>query len=111
MSRRKENICGNEKSRAALSQTDESAAGLVQERSTQWPEHVMGAKYVRLLEKQLRSLRDENLHGNRELFLDDVFVVYLLAFFNPVVRSLRTVEDLSQTRQAQPMVEFCDRRK
>jgi hypothetical protein len=33
MSRRKENICGNEKSRAALSQTDESAAGLVQERS------------------------------------------------------------------------------
>jgi len=71
----------------------------------------MGAKYVRLLEKQLRSLRDENLHGNRELFLDDVFVVYLLAFFNPVVRSLRTVEDLSQTRQAQPMVEFCDRRK
>ena len=70
-------------------------------KSTQWPEKVIGAKYVRLLERQLRQLRDQTAHGNRELFLDDVFVVYLLAFFNPVIRSLRTVEDLSQTRQAQ----------
>jgi hypothetical protein len=62
---------------------------------------VVGAKYVRLLEKQLRTMRDEAAHGNRRLFLDDVLVVYLLAFFNPTVRSLRTVEDLSQTRQAQ----------
>lgn len=67
----------------------------------QWPERVIGAKYVRLLEKHLHALRDETAHGNRQLFLDDVFVAYLLAFFNPVVRSLRTVEDLSQTRQAQ----------
>lgn len=70
-------------------------------RSAQWPEKVIGAKYVRLLEQQLRTMRDETAHGNRRLFLDDVFVVYLLAFFNPTVRSLRTVEDLSQTRQAQ----------
>lgn len=69
--------------------------------STQWPEKVIGAKYVRLLEKQLRGLRNENSHGNQQLFLDDVFVVYLLAFFNPLVRSLRTIEDLSQTPQAQ----------
>lgn len=27
-------------------------------------------------------------------------MVYLLAFFNPTIRSLRTIEDLSQTRQA-----------
>lgn len=82
-------------SRAALSQSD------APEETRQWPEKVIGAKYVRLLEKHLRSLRNENAHGNRQLFLDDVFAVYLLAFFNPVVRSLRTVEDLSQTRQAQ----------
>lgn len=67
----------------------------------QWPGQVIGVKYVRLLEKQLNQLRDETAHGNQRLFLDDVFVVYLLAFFNPIVRSLRTVEDLSQTRQAQ----------
>lgn len=69
--------------------------------TTRLPEKVIGAKYVRLLQKQLRSLREEDAHGNRQLFLDDVFVAYLLAFFNPTVRSLRTVEDLSQTSQAQ----------
>jgi hypothetical protein len=35
------------------------------------------------------------------LFLDDVFVAYLLAFFNPSIRSLRVIEDFSQTVQAQ----------
>ena len=66
-----------------------------------WPAEVLGGKYVRLLEKQLRQLRSEEEHGNRRLFLDDVFVAYLLAFFNPTVRSLRTIEDFSQTVQAQ----------
>jgi hypothetical protein len=65
-----------------------------------WPEPLIGAKYVRLLQKQLDGLRSEPQHGNQKLFLDDVFVVYLLAFFNPSIRSLRTIEDLSQTRQA-----------
>lgn len=66
-----------------------------------WPEQVVGAKYVRLLQKELQQLRDENPHGNRELFLDDVFIVYLLALHNPILRSLRTIEDFSQTKQAQ----------
>jgi transposase len=35
------------------------------------------------------------------LFLDDVVIAHLLAFFNPTLRSLRTIEDFSQTRQAQ----------
>ena len=52
-----------------------------------WPEQVIGGKYIRLLEKQLQTLREEAGHGNQALFLDDVFVVYLLAFFNPSVRS------------------------
>ena len=66
------------------------------------PKTILGAKYVRLLEKQVQQLRDEEQqHGNRELFLDDVFVAYLLAFFNPTIRSLRTIEDLSLTNQAQ----------
>ena len=70
-----------------------------------WPEKLIGAKYVRLLEKQLEKLRDEDAHGNQKLFLDDVFVTYLLAFFNPTIRSLRTIEDLSQTQQAQKLLE------
>lgn len=66
----------------------------------EWPSVVMGGKYVRLLEQYVRRLRSE-AHGNRELFLDDVFIALLLSFFNPTVRSLRTIEDFSQTRQAQ----------
>jgi hypothetical protein len=54
-----------------------------------------------MLEKHLRALRQDGAHGNRRLFLDDVVVVHLLAFFNPTLRSLRTLEDFSQTRQAQ----------
>jgi hypothetical protein len=54
-----------------------------------------------MLEKHVRSLRDADAHGNRQLFLDDVVVAHLLAFFNPTLRSLRTIEDFSQTRQAQ----------
>jgi hypothetical protein len=66
-----------------------------------WPEQVVGAKQIRSLERLIEGLRQEKPHGNRELFLDDVFVAYLLAFFNPALRTLRTIEDFSQTRQAQ----------
>ena len=66
-----------------------------------WPEPITGGKYVRMLEKHARSLRGADAHGNRQLFLDDVVIAHLLAFFNPTLRSLRTIEDFSQTRQAQ----------
>ena len=66
----------------------------------EWPTTVMGGKYVRLLEQHVRKLRDGQ-HGNRQLFLDDLFIALLLAFFNASIRSLRTIEDFSQTRQAQ----------
>lgn len=66
-----------------------------------WPEPLIGGKYVRILDKLIRTLRPEDAHGNRILHLDDVLVSYLLAFFNPAIRSLRTVEDFSKTQQAQ----------
>jgi hypothetical protein len=66
-----------------------------------WPEQVLGGKHIRTLERLIKELREKDPHGNRDLFLDDVFSSYLLAFFNPSLRSLRTLEDFSQTRQAQ----------
>lgn len=66
----------------------------------EWPTTVMGGKYVRMLERHVRKLR-EGQHGNRQLFMDDLFIAQLLAFFNATIRSLRTIEDFSQTRQAQ----------
>jgi hypothetical protein len=51
---------------------------------------------VRTLEDYLKRLRALYPHPNRVLFYDDVLIAYLLAFFNPAVRSLRLIEDLSQ---------------
>ncbi len=66
-----------------------------------WPGRIIGATHVHALERFVAGLREQQPHGNRDLFLNDVFVAYLLAFFNPALRSLRTIEDFSQTRQAQ----------
>ncbi|SIO02667.1 Transposase DDE domain-containing protein [Singulisphaera sp. GP187] len=66
-----------------------------------WPDQVVGAKHIHSIERLIAQLRDQDPHGNRDLFLDDVFVAMLLAFFNPTLRTLRTIEDFSQTRQAQ----------
>jgi hypothetical protein len=66
-----------------------------------WPEQVIGGKYVQQLQGYVDELRESDPHGNRKLFLDDVFVTYLLAFFNPTLRTLRTLEDFSQSHEAQ----------
>ena len=60
-------------------------------------EDLFGGKYVRTLQGHLDRLRAAHPHPNRTLFFDDVAVAYLLAFFSPSLRSLRTLEDASQT--------------
>ncbi len=74
------------------------------EESVVWPHQVKGGKHVRSLQALLQDLRESDPHPNRELFLDDVFVMHLLAFFNPSIRSLRTFEDSSKTRQVQRLL-------
>jgi hypothetical protein len=49
-------------------------------------------------------LRDESAHGNRQLFLDDMFVTYLLAFLSSTIRLLRSIEGFSQTVRARKHV-------
>jgi hypothetical protein len=66
-----------------------------------WPETVQRGALIEMLRKHVEGRRAEDRHGNRALFLDDVFIAYLLAFFNPSIRTLRTIEDFSQTQQAQ----------
>src|SRR5829696_3510687 len=60
-------------------------------------EELFGGLYVRSVHAHLARLRAAHAHPNRTLFFDDVTVAYLLAFFSPSVRSLRTIEDFSQT--------------
>ena len=42
------------------------------------------------------AIVQDSVHGNCRLFLSDTLLVLLAAFFNPTVRSLRLVEQLSQ---------------
>lgn len=76
-----------------------------EERPPEWATTVQGGKHVALLQDHLEALRrehpDDDAHGNRRLFANDVVVALLLAFYNPTLKSLRTIEDFSQTRQAQ----------
>jgi hypothetical protein len=64
-------------------------------------EDLFGGKYVRSLQAHLARLRKAHAHPNRTLFFDNVAVAYLLAFFSPAIRSLRTLDDFSQTPEMQ----------
>jgi hypothetical protein len=76
-----------------------------QRREARPPAAVRGLKYLKPLMRHLKKLRAgaaaASAHGNRVLFTDDLVVAYLVAFFNPACRSLRAIEDLSQTPAAQ----------
>jgi hypothetical protein len=57
---------------------------------------LVGRKHLRAITAYLADLRKLYPHQNRILFYDDVVVAYLVAFFNPAIRSLRCIEDASQ---------------
>ena len=69
------------------------------------PRHLLGAKQLAPLQKLLETLQAMPAHGNRTLHLDQLLVLHLLGFFNPVVRSLRMLEDLSQTPLAKKLLD------
>jgi hypothetical protein len=82
-----------------IAKADPSSPPLKRGRKTQpkiLPEQITGRKYLRLIQDYLARLRGLYQHPNRLLFYDDVLVAYLLAFFNPVLRSLRCIEHASQ---------------
>lgn len=47
-----------------------------------------------LLDGLLDSLREHHAHANRTLFYDDVVVAHLIAFFNPALSGLRSIQDI-----------------
>jgi hypothetical protein len=55
--------------------------------------------HLSVLQGYLHRLRSVYVHPNRVLFFDDVVTVYVLAFFNPTLRSLRCIEDASRVEQ------------
>jgi hypothetical protein len=60
-------------------------------------ELLVGAGYLKMLDKHRRRLHAAGgEHPNRVLHYDDVFTLLLLSFFNPALRSLRTIDDASR---------------
>lgn len=57
-------------------------------------EPLVGLKFIRLLEEQLARLHAEPVHGNRQLLDYHVVIAHLVAFFNPILRGLRSLEDI-----------------
>lgn len=60
-------------------------------------QRLVGVKYLKVLGKHLKHLRRAGAHPNRVLGFDDLLTLQLLGFFNPTLRSLRTLEDASVT--------------
>ncbi len=55
---------------------------------------VGGRGFVRVTDDELGSVREHCDHPNRTIFYDQMVVAHLLAFFNPAMKSLRTIEDV-----------------
>ena len=64
--------------------------------------NLAGAKHAKVLQAHLRHLRDAYGHGNRTLFFDELVTAYLLAFFDPTLRSLRSIEDVTSDQHLHP---------
>jgi transposase len=76
---------------------DEAALKPDRRRRAELPKHLMGARQLAPLQRVLDDLQAADVHGNLRVADHPVLVLHLLAFFNPIVRSLRLMEDLSQT--------------
>jgi len=64
-----------------------------------------GKKQLGSFLKLRKKLRKALAHPNRVLFYDDALTALLLAFFNPVMRSLRMIEDFSKCPRVQDELE------
>ena len=64
-------------------------------------EQIVGWEHLQTLDRHLDAWRDAKTHPNRVLHDDQLLVACLLGFFNPTVRSLRTLEDLSSFPRVQ----------
>ena len=62
---------------------------------------IHGLKYLRAFEEMLAPLADLPAHGNRRFFMDQYVSLMLLHFFNPVLSSLRSLQQATELRNVQ----------
>ena len=63
-----------------------------------------GFKYFKELSPILERLHSENNHHNRELYFDQYIVLLLFYFFNPVITSLRAIQQVSGLKKVQKIL-------
>lgn len=69
------------------------------------PESVLrGFKYFKVLSPILERLHSENNHHNRELYFDQYIAMLLFYFFNPVITSLRAIQQVSGLKKVQKIL-------
>ena len=62
---------------------------------------IHGLKYLRAFEEILTPLAELPAHGNRRFFLDQYVSLLLLHFFNPVLSSLRSLQQATGLENVQ----------
>jgi hypothetical protein len=58
------------------------------------PDQLDGRRLILRIEEHLRHLHRQPAHGNRCFFYDQLVIAHLLAFFNPLLHSLRRIADV-----------------
>lgn len=65
---------------------------------------LQGFKYFKVLSHILQRLRSEKYHHNRKLYFDQYIALFLLYFFNPIVTSLRAIQQVSELKKVQKVL-------
>jgi IS4 transposase len=63
-----------------------------------------GFKYFKVLSSILQRLHLEKDHHNRKLYFDQYITLFLFYFFNPIVTSLRAIQQVSELKKVQKVL-------
>jgi hypothetical protein len=63
-----------------------------------------GFKYFKVLSPILQRLHLEKDHHNRKLYFDQYIALFLFYFFNPIVTSLRAIQQVSELKKVQKVL-------
>src|SRR4030043_638345 len=61
-------------------------------------------KYFKVLSPILQRLHSEKSHHNRELYFDQYIALLLFYFFNPIVTSLRAIQQVTELKKVQKVL-------
>ncbi len=65
---------------------------------------LQGFKYFKVLSPILQRLHSEKDHHNRKLYFDQYIALFLFYFFNPLVTSLRAIQQVSELKKVQKIL-------